>query len=50
MITENFHNEKKNFLYMIKQLKTEYISKNEEFRKLQIITDRLRTLVSSLTI
>jgi hypothetical protein len=50
MVTENSQNEKKNFLYMIKQLKTEYISKNEEFKKLQLVTDRLRTLVSSLTI
>ena len=50
MISESFYNEKKHLSRTVKQLQAEYVQKEDEFRKLKMITDQLRMLIASGTL
>ena len=47
MITESYQNEKKHLARTLKQVQSEYLRKEEDFRRLKTVTDQLRLVVAS---
>ena len=47
MITESYQNEKKHLARTLKQVQSEYVRKEEDFRRLKTVTDQLRLVVAS---
>ena len=47
MITESYQNEKKHLARTLKQVQSEYLRKEDDFRRLKTVTDQLRLVVAS---
>lgn len=47
MMTESHNTERKHLARTVKQLQSEYLQKDEDYRRLKVVADQLRILVAT---